>query len=196
MQVRTSMLRATSLVAVAALALHELRYLIGFGGRTPEALSSQGHGYLPVAVALAGALLVVAAAQLTGRVLRARLQGGGEERAPRLRVAWLWASVALLAIFVAQESLEGLLSSGHPEGLAAITANGGLVAIPLAAVLGGLVALGLRGAGRVLAAAARRARASLPRPRARLRRPRSEPARPLAGVLALNLAGRAPPSRL
>ena len=189
------MLRATSLVAVAALALHELRYLIGYSGRTPEALSSQGHGYLPVAGALAGALLVVAAAQLTGRVLRARLRGEGDERAPRLRVAWLWASVALLAIFVAQESLEGLLSSGHPDGLAAVTANGGLVSIPLAAALGGLVALGLRGAGRVVAAAARRARLPLPRPRPRLRRPRSEPARPLAGVLALNLAGRSPPSR-
>jgi hypothetical protein len=190
------MLRATSLVAVAALALHELRYLIGYGGRTPEALSSQGHGYLPVAGALAGALLVVAAAQLTGRVLRARLRGEGEERAPCVRVAWLWASMALLAIFVGQESLEGLLSSGHPDGLAAVTANGGLVSIPLAAVLGLLVALGLRGASRAVAAAARSARPPLPRPRPRFQRPRSEPLRPLAGVLALNLAGRAPPSRL
>ena len=101
------MLRATALVTVAALALHELRYLIGYGGGTPEALSSQGHGYLPVAGALADALLVVAAA-------------------------------------------------------------------------------------------ARRARPPLPRlrPRPRLQRPRSEPVRLLAGVLALNLAGRAPPSRL
>src|SRR4051794_18402938 len=141
---RPSMLRATALVAVAALALHELRYLIGYGGGTPEVLASQGHGYLPAAGALAGALLGVAAAQLTGRVLH----GQGEKAAPRLGVAWLWASVVLLTIFVGQESLEGLLSSGHPDGIAAVTANGGLVAIPLAAALGGLVALGLRGASR------------------------------------------------
>jgi hypothetical protein len=189
------MLRATALVTVAALALHELRYLIGYGGGTPEALSSQGHGYLPVAGALAGALVVVAAAQLAGRLVRARLQGRAEQPVPRLRVMWLWASVALLTIFVAQESLEGLLSSGHPEGIAAVTANGGLVAIPLAVALGGLVALGLRGATRMVVAAAGRARPSPPRPRVLANRPRMRAAAPPAGVLALNLAGRAPPSR-
>jgi hypothetical protein len=185
------MLRATALVTVAALALHELRYLIGYGGGTPEALASQGHAYLPVAGALAGALLLVAAAQLTGRLLR----GHGEKAAPRMGVAWAWASVALLAIFVGQESLEGLLSSGHPEGIAAITANGGLVAIPLAVVLGGLVALGLRGATRLVAAAAWGGRRSLTRSRSLVLRPRFRDAAPAAGVLALNLAGRAPPSR-
>jgi hypothetical protein len=186
------MLRATALVTVAALALHELRYLIGNGGGTPEALASQGHGYLPLASALAGALLVVATAQLTGRLLRAH----GEKAAPRMSVAWAWASLALLVIFVGQESLEGLLSSGHPDGIAAVTANGGLVAIPLAVVLGGLVALGLRGATRLVGAAARRARPWLTRPRALVLRPRFRDAAPPAGVLALNLAGRAPPSRL
>src|SRR4051812_7709905 len=159
MPVRTSMLRATALITVAALALHELRYLIGYGGGTPEALGSQGHGYLPVAGAVAGALLVVAVAQVAGRGVRR----GGERPAPRLSTTWLWASAALLAIFVAQESLEGLLSTGHPEGIAAVTANGGLVAIPLAAALGGMVALGLRGATRLVAAAAR-VHPSLPRP--------------------------------
>jgi hypothetical protein len=158
-------------------------------------LSSQGHGYLPVAGALAGALVVVAAAQLAGRLVRARLQGRAEQPVPRLRVMWLWASVALLTIFVAQESLEGLLSSGHPEGIAAVTGNGGLVAIPLAVALGGLVALGLRGATRMVVAAASRARPSPPRPRVLAHRPRVRAAAPPAGVLALNLAGRAPPSR-
>src|SRR3954451_669045 len=110
-----SMLRATALVAVAALALHELRYLIGYGGGTPEALASQGHGYLPLASGLIGVLFVVALAQLAARVLRET----GERSAPGLRLTWAWAGIALLAIFVAQESLEGLLSSGHPAGLAA-----------------------------------------------------------------------------
>ena len=184
------MLRVTALVAVAALALHELRYLIGYGGGTPEALASQGHGYLPLVSMLAGALLTMALAQLAGRILR----GKDEGEAPGLRFTWVWASVALLVIFVAQESLEGLLSAGHPDGFAAVSAHGGMVAVPLALALGGLVALGLRGASRMVAAAARRVR-SLPRPRIRSRRPRFAAVPPAAGVLALHLAGRAPPSR-
>src|SRR3954447_9241271 len=164
---RPSMLRATSLVAVAALALHELRYLIGYGGGTPEALASQGHSYLPVVSGLAGVLLALALAQLTARVLR----GSGERSPPGFRSAWVLASAALIAIFVAQESLEGLLSSGHPAGMAAVAAHGGLVAVPLALALGGLVALGLRGANRLVASAARR-RAPVPsRPSLRQRRP-------------------------
>jgi hypothetical protein len=184
------MLRATALLAVAALALHELRYLIGYGGEAHEALASQGHSYLPVVSALSGILLVVALAQLAARTLRRT----GESHGPSARVAWALASAALLLIFVGQESLEGLLSWGHPAGVAAVTAHGGLVAVPLALALGGLVALGLRGAARIVAAAARRVRPPLPRPRVHRRRPRRDPVRPLAGVLALNLAGRAPPS--
>src|SRR3954465_11973626 len=106
MPVRTSMLRAAALVPVAALALHELRYLIGYGGGTPEALSSQGHGYLPVAGGLAGAPGVGGAARPAGGGVRGRLRGRPEQPVPRLRVMWLWASVALMTIFVAQESLE------------------------------------------------------------------------------------------
>jgi hypothetical protein len=186
------MLRATALVAVAALALHELRYLIGYGGGTPEALASQGHSYLPVVSGLAGVLLALALAQLAARVLR----GSGERNPRGFRSAWALASVALLAIFVGQESLEGLLSSGHPAGVAAVTAHGGLVAVPLALALGGLVALGLRSASRLVAGAARR-RLPLPsRPRLVQRRPDLRVPRPRAGVLALNLAGRAPPARL
>src|SRR4051812_30743875 len=184
-----SMVRVTALVAAAALALHELRYLIGYGGRTPEALASQGHGYLTLASAVVGLLLVVALAQVAARVLR----GSGEGSVPSFPVMWGLAAVALLAIFVCQESFEGALSSGHPEGLAAVTAHGGVVAAPLAVVLGALVALGLRGASLVVATAARRRRATPARAPAHRRRLRLEPARPSAGVLALNLAGRAPP---
>src|SRR4051812_21248233 len=189
---RPSMLRAPALVAVAALALHELRYLIGYGGGTPEALASQGHSYLPVVTGLAGVLFALALAQLAARVLA----GSGERRAPGFRSAWALASVALLAIFVGQESLEGLLSSGHPAGAAAVTAHGGLVALPLALALGGLVALGLRVAGRLVAGAVRGRVPLRSRPRVLHRRPGLRLLGPRAGVLALNLAGRAPPAQL
>lgn len=183
------MVRATALVTVAALALHELRYLIGYGGGAHEALASQGHDYLPVASAVVGVLLVVALAQLAARVLRR----SGESDGPDLRVAWALASAALLLIFVSQESLEGILSSGHPAGMAAVTAHGGLVAVPLAIAFGGFVALGLKGASKLVAAAAARSTTTLPRPRGP-RRLRLDPLPPAGGVLALKLAGRAPPS--
>jgi len=65
---------------------------------------------------------------------------------------WLVASVALLAIYVSQETVEGLLSAGHPGGVAAVFGHGGLVAVPIALAIGGLIALAQRGAGVVLAA--------------------------------------------
>src|SRR5215212_9807198 len=110
MPVRPSMLRATALVTVAALVLHELRYLIGYGGNSHEALASQGHAYLPLAGALAGGAFAVAGARFVARLLRP-VAG---ERAPRLATAWLYASVALLVIYVCQESVEGAVSAGHP----------------------------------------------------------------------------------
>jgi hypothetical protein len=181
MPVRPSMLRATALVTVAALVLHELRYMIGYGSDSHEALASQGHAYLPLAGALAGGALAVAGARFVARLLRP----AAEERAPRLVKAWLYASVALLVIYACQESVEG----------AALASHDGVVVIPLALVLGGLVAFVLRGASRVLSAAVRRAHAVARRkpptaPRPRLRAASSA----RAGLLALNLAGRAPPA--
>src|SRR4051794_20571381 len=152
MPARPSMLRVTALVAVAALVLHELRYLIGYGGDSHEALASQGHAYLPLAGAIAGGTLALAGACFAARLLRL----GPEEGAPPLAKTWLWASVALVVIYICQESVEGAVSAGHPAGLAAVTAHGGLVAVPLALALGGLVAFILRGASRVLSAAAHR----------------------------------------
>jgi hypothetical protein len=187
-------LRATALVAVASLALHELRYVAGYGSHAHDALASQGHDYLPVAGALAAVVLAAAAAQLLAALGRAWRTGAGEGGPLPLGLAWLAASLALTGVYTGQELLEGALAPGHPGGIAALTEHGGLVAYPLAFLLGGLVALALRGARAAVIALARRARRpSLPRPAARLRRPlfRLDIVRP--GALAAGRPVRGPP---
>jgi hypothetical protein len=187
-------LRAAALIAVGALVLHELRYLIGHGGHSGEALASQGHAYLPFASALAAGLLVVAAAQLLALARRASLTGAGDGGAPPLRSAWAAATAALLAVYTGQEAIEALLTSGTDGVAAALLFHGGLVVLPLAASLGALVALGLRGASAAVAAAAARARRA-PAHRAVRRAVPPVPVflAPRGPVIARHLAGRAPP---
>jgi len=102
--------------------------------------------------------------------------------------------MALFALYAVQESLEGLLESGHPVGLAGVLGHGGWVAVPLALLLGLVVALLLRGRAAIVGhVAGRAARGASRRPaRSLLRLPRISPAplEPLAG----HLAGRGPPT--
>jgi hypothetical protein len=187
-------LRAAALMAVAALGVHELRYLLGYQSGAGHALEQQGHAYLSVAGALASLLLALAAGQLVARVAQAG-RAGKTEAAPRsFAFAWAAASVGLTFIYASQELLEGSLSDGHPGGLAGVFGHGGGWALPLAMALGGLVVLALRGARAAVRAAARAA--TLPcalRAVAASRGRALRTFRPRACVLARNLGGRAPP---
>jgi hypothetical protein len=186
MRSRGALLRAGALMAVAALALHQLRYAIGYGLDSPEA--SAGHGYLSLLGALAVGLLALAALQLLALATRpARHPGRG---GPSFRAAWAAAAAALLAIFVAQELLEGVLAGG--QGAAGLLAHAGWSAVPLAIALGAVVALALRGAERVLAGAGERIPA-LRRPAIRALRPWLRLIPPRASLLSRHLASRAPP---
>lgn len=195
MRARPVRLRVAALMAVAALALHELRYLIAYDSGAGHALEQQGHAYLSVAGAVVGVLLALAAGQLVARLARA-WRAGSDEGAPRsFALAWAAASAGMTLIYAAQELLEGLLCDGHPGGPAGVFGHGGLWALPLALVLGALVVLALRGAR----AAVRAAAAHSPRVRASRGRATPAPRRELlavrsrASVLARHLAGRAPP---
>ncbi|HEX8855532.1 MAG TPA: hypothetical protein VF752_08010 [Thermoleophilaceae bacterium] len=182
-------LRAAALVLAGALAVHELRYLVAYQGDSGRALSLQGHAYLSLVTPLVCALIAVAAAHFVGRLAR----GGSDEATPGFAATWLWASLSLVAIFVVQESVEGLVASGHPGGLAAVVGHGGWLAAPIAFAVGGVIALLLRGASVALAAAARRARPPVSRVTPLVRRPPLGVTRPRQHPLALKLAGRAPP---
>jgi hypothetical protein len=187
-------LRLAAVIAAAALALHELRYLIGFGDHSGEALAARGHGYLPVAGAFAALLLALATAQLLVAIGRARRSRVGE-RTPRLVVAWLGLTGALLATYAGQELLEAALVHGRGSGLEALLADGGWSALPLATLLGAAASLLLRGASAAVALAA----AGAPRTRSRTSGPspvvRVAIARSPSSPLARKLASRAPPRR-
>ena len=185
--------RLAAVIAAAALALHELRYLIGFGDHAGEALAASGHAYLPLAGGLASLLIALAAAQLLVALDRARRTARGE-RAPSFVRLWLLIALALLVVYSGQELLEAALSPGRHLGPAVPFAEGGWSALPLALVLGAGAALALRGASRAVACAA--ARFAQVRPRALRTGPRPPwlPARVPAPVLARHLASRAPPA--
>ncbi len=194
MRSRAWRLRAGALGLGAAFALHQLRFLIAYHGAAHHELGRQGHGYLRVLVALVPAVLVLTTLHFAGSLAAARRGAGAEAPPPRVRVLWPAASMGLFALYAVQESLEGLLESGHPVGLAGVLGHGGWVAVPLALLLGLVVALLLRGAAAIVGYVAGRAARRAPRRPARslLRLPRISPA-PLE-PLACHLAGRGPPT--
>ncbi len=185
----------------AVLTVHQLRYQLAFGSHADGKLASQGHQYLGALAPAVAMLLAIGVGLLLASVASAWRRGAGEGEArtpafafPRI---WLFAAVSLLAIYCGQELLEGFLASGHPEGLAGVFGAGGLWAIPLSILLGGVVALGLRAADAAVRwAAGRRVRPRVPRAPARHR-----PRLPLVSLalrqpLADAAAGRAPPPAL
>ena len=185
--------RAAVLIVVAALVLHELRYLIGYGELSGEAIGSPGHAYLPVAAAGAAGLLALALGQLVAAVSRAVRTGAGERGPGPLAPVWAASTAALLLTYGGQELVEGVLATGHPAGLGSLAGNGGLVVLPLALVLGAAVALLLRGASAAVRAAAHGAVPPESRAPRGVRLPRPPRIAPPAPVLARHLAGRAPP---
>ncbi|MBV9803749.1 MAG: hypothetical protein JO130_11180 [Solirubrobacterales bacterium] len=167
------------LMPAGAFAVHQLRYWLAYGSRAGVELQKQGHSYLHSVVPW----IVLAVAAATGSFLLALGRAfGGRKSLPRYTVSvamlWLLCSTALVAIYICQEFLEGLLATGHPGGLVGIFGYGGWWSIPAAIAVGLVLTAAFHGARRVLQAVADRyARSSRRRPR------RSEPARIRRGAL-------------
>jgi hypothetical protein len=140
-----------ALMPAAALLVHQLRYTLAFGGHADVQLARQGHAYLHslvpwIVLLVAGA--VGAFLWALGRAL------GGQRTLPRYTLSltglWLACSFALVAIYLTQELLEGLLATGHPIGLAGVFGYGGWWAIPAALCVGLVLATIFHGARWVL----------------------------------------------
>jgi uncharacterized protein YcnI len=152
-------LRGAALFPVAALAVHQLRYELAFGGGAGEELAAQGHSYLEGLTLPIVLLVALAAGAFAGRLAGGARGVGRPERRrapgrPAVR-AWLLVALALVAIYAGQETLEGLLSTGHPGGLAGVFGDGGWLAIPVALAVAVAVVAILRLAAVVLARARR-----------------------------------------
>ena len=184
--------RVGALLAGGALGLHELRYVLAYGGDAPAVLDHHGHAYLAVVAPCVGVVIALAVASLLVRVARSPGMAGAE---PRVRLLWPAASATLLLVYGGQELAEGALAAGHPDGIAGILGHGGWVAIPVALAIGGVVAVTVRGAA---AAEGRAPTLALPLPRADRSPPSPRPSGRTptfpADVLARHLAGRAPPA--
>jgi hypothetical protein len=189
---RGSVLRSAALIALAALAVHQLRYLLAYGAGTQEALAAQGHGYLLHAVPV---LIGFGVAAIAAGLLRAALRSGSSPALATPRLRALVYAASILAVFVVQESAEGLLSAGHASGLAAVFAAGGWLALPLAVLFAGLCAVLDGGIAMLEAIVAARAPRSIRQraPRCSLPGASRRPARLTSLPLAFGLARRPPP---
>jgi hypothetical protein len=187
-----SRLRPAALLALAAVAVHEARYLLAFGAHTERADVAAGHAYLQLLAPLLVAVAVCAiAATLLAPVLHRRMPRLADPAAGTERAAGY--ALALLGIFVCQEVLEGALA-GHGDVLAGIAGPGGWLALPLAIAFGALI----EAAGRWLDRAELRVAGAFARPRRRRGTSAPRPAAPqltplCARPLAFGLGRRPPP---
>jgi hypothetical protein len=192
----------------AVLTVHQLRFVLAFGGSSGEELEKEGHQYLSALAAPIAMSVAIVVGLFFARLASVWREGAGEggvrHGAPRDPASWrgflrlaLLIGASLLALYSCQELLEGMLSNGHPEGFDGVFGEGGWWAVPLSLLCGLVIAAALRGARAAIRWAAARHRrpknshgrpAATPRPH-RLALPRPVP---LAGAAA----GRAPPLAL
>jgi hypothetical protein len=186
-----------ALVPAAALAVHQLRFTLAFGGHASAALQQQGHAYLH-SLAPWIALTLAAAAGVFLWALGRALNG---HRSPTRYVLsftglWIACGLTLVAIFAAQELLEGFFATGHPAGLAGVFSYGGWWSIPAAACVGLILAAVFHGARWTLDEIAQRRAHRTPAPRhPNAALPRwLDAALPRLSPLADGASGRGPPA--
>jgi hypothetical protein len=96
--------RSAAVLALGALALHQLSYLLAHGDGAGRALAAHGHGYLStLAPILVTAALALVAASLARAALRPRSPESSRRACPEVRAATL--ALALLVVFGVQEAL-------------------------------------------------------------------------------------------
>ena len=214
-------LRAAALMPAAVLTVHQLRFLLAFGGGSGAELEKEGHQYLSALAAPIAMSVAIVVGLFFARLASAWREGttpphasaagsatrrwggpasadsrGARTAAPHHSfLRWtLLIGASLLALYSCQELLEGVLSSGHPGGFDGGFGDGGGWPGPLSLACGLVIAAALRGARAAIRwAAARhhRVTTSHGRPTPSPRPRRLALPRPVP--LAGAAAGRAPP---
>ena len=119
------------------------------------ALGVQGHAYLTTLTPILAFIAALLAAELLLRCVLAFRGRGSVSSRTRFAGLAIATAVTLVAIYALQETVEGLLETGHPDGLAGVFGEGGWWAVPLAIIFGAAIASFLRGADAAVAAIAR-----------------------------------------
>lgn len=141
------MVARAGLIPVAAFAVHQLRFLLAFGGGAGVELKETGHSYLHSVVPwimLVVGLSVGAFLWSLGRAASGRRSTSG--RGLSFLRLWLVCAACLVAIYCIQETLEGLFATGHPTGIEGIFGFGGVWSIPTALGVGLVLAVVMCGA--------------------------------------------------
>jgi hypothetical protein len=131
-----------ALLPPAALAVHQLRFVLAFGRDAGQQLEATGHSYLHSVVPWIVLLLGLAAGSLLwafGRALaghRVVTNRSSTDQASAFLKLWLVCSLCLLAIYTCQELLEGWFAAGHAAGFYGVFGMGGWWAIPASAGVG------------------------------------------------------------
>lgn len=173
--------RTPAALALAAVLLHELRFLIAYDGDGSRMLAHDGHPYLAVVSPLVALLL----AGLLARSLR---HAGSP--------SWLRIAGGLFGVYVAQAVVEGVLAPSQLTGLGGVLGHGGWVAVPAVVALGWLLTRTARVLHNRLVPFAPKALRTVVHGSALLARPAGHVAVARSAALARNLAGRAPPAAL
>jgi hypothetical protein len=186
--------RALALFSGAAVAVHQLRYVLAFGGRSDEQLGLQSHSYLVLVLPVAAALVLLAVFAFAIALIDVRRAGAPAPALPRGHRLWARSTALLLGVYSLQEWIEGQVGHGHETGLGAVFGRRGWLAIPLALVLGAVVAWLLKGAQTAIEIVASRKRARRRGAGASAPAQRARPGqRPALDVVATFLASRGPP---
>jgi hypothetical protein len=184
--------RGFVLFPAAAYAVHQLRFVLGYGAGSNAALAAQGHGYLDSLAPWVGILLALGLGSFLTRLVRAA--AGTRDATPRRSFAKL-ATVTWALLFTAygvQEWLEGVFAAGHPAGLEGVFGHGGWWAVPLSGLAALAVTALLRLAETVVEAVSPATRPLFPSVGGPLQRPVAATV-PAISPLARRHAGRAPP---
>jgi hypothetical protein len=124
------------LVPAAALVVHQARYTLAYGSHANAELAAQGHSYLNSVIPWTILALGLGASAFLHRLARTTRTGDhgrfSRVSAPAL---WLLTTAGLIVIYSIQETLEGMMISGHPGGVAGVFGHGGWWAVPVAALV-------------------------------------------------------------
>ena len=134
-------LRAVALLAVGALALHELSYWLTDG---VSGVGGHSHSYMPLAAGVVTVLLLLACASFARTMIRAMRGIEDEGHPPSFYALWPLLSAALLGAFALQEWVEGWVTPGHPGGVGHVAGHIGPGGVGLAIAISALIALLLR----------------------------------------------------
>lgn len=181
--------RGLVLLPAGAFVVHQLRYWLTYGPQASTQLADQGHAYLGSIVPW---LVLATGAALGGRLVSVAAGRGSATRVRPFVAVWAACAFALVAIYTAQESLEGMLAQGHPGGIAGVFGHGGWWSVPVSVGIAFAIALLVRVGAALEGVVTRSPKLSFAPSPLRARRPRTPHLvafRPLAAAAA----GRAPP---